>query len=174
MRGASPGGASSAALNKAKASGVGSHFESRSGGSSGTANLKGENATGSSSEHHVKAAAIAAHNYRPGGGAYAEFLNDKEVLEKCLSMWEHPDRTSCQNRASTLMKHLEDNAKGMTINAEPAFVPTSNRKKIQSSFWEELLEKCVKEHGSFTQKCDIQRQRVYECFGSYYDGGIIA
>ncbi|CAL1359745.1 unnamed protein product [Linum trigynum] len=169
MRGASAGGASSTALNKAKASGVGSHFESRSGGSSGTANLKGENATGSSSEHHVKAAAITAHNYRPGGGAYAEFLKDE-----CLSMWEHPDRTSCQNPASTLMKHLEDNAKGMTINAEPTFVPTSNRKKIQSSFWEELLEKCVKEHGSFTQKCDIQRQRVYECFGSYYDGGIIA
>ncbi|CAI0384886.1 unnamed protein product [Linum tenue] len=82
MRGASPGGASSAALNKAKASGVGSHFESQSGGSSGTANLKGENATGSSSEHHVKADAIVAHNYRPGGGAYAEFLNDEEVLEK--------------------------------------------------------------------------------------------
>ncbi|CAI0384885.1 unnamed protein product [Linum tenue] len=115
MRGASPGGASSAALNKAKASGVGSHFESQSGGSSGTANLKGENATGSSSEHHVKADAIVAHNYRPGGGAYAEFLNDEEVLEKCLSMWEHPDRTSCQNRASTLMKHLEDNAKGKSF-----------------------------------------------------------
>ncbi|CAI0471677.1 unnamed protein product [Linum tenue] len=84
IRGASPGGASSAALNKAKASGVGGggHFESRSGDSSGTANLKGENAAGSASEHHVKAAAIAAHNYRPGGGAYAEFLKDEEVLEK--------------------------------------------------------------------------------------------